>query len=98
MNNKNKWSAVLSIISVIFVISAAIMFFYAILNSQVDNELFMSIIFVLVGFGYLFNSIVRLKEPAYQNNRFNPSWYYFNIGISVILIVGSVIRIFFIIS
>ncbi len=55
----------------------------------------MSIIFILVGFGYLLNSIVRLKEPIYKNTRFKPSWYYFNMALSVILIVGSVIRIVF---
>lgn len=93
MNIKNKWLAFLSILSVIFIILAAVLFWHTIFNAETDNQLFMSIIFILVGFSYLFNSVIRLKGPDNQNNRFKTSWFYFNLALSGILIVGSVIRI-----
>ncbi len=93
---KNKWAAVLSIISVIFIISAAALFFYAIFNAETDNQLFMSIIFILVGFGYFSHSIVMLKGPASKKTKFKPSWYYINMILALVLVIGSTIRIFYI--
>ncbi len=96
MGMNNKWVSVLPIISVICIITGAALFVYAIFNAEVDNQLFMSIVFIFVGFGYLSHSLVMLKVPASKKTKFKPSWYYINMALAGVLIVGSVIRIVYI--